>query len=107
LTAWGGGVDALVADTREAIAAARSHGHALPRLKAKHLAESAGYPNGRALAVDWAASSGEKREPPAKLRERDQLAAVLAEAGGDLERAAASIGVVPEALAQWMRRHGL
>lgn len=107
LKAWGGGIDALVADTRDAVAAARSRGHALPRLKGKHLAESAGYPNGRALAADWEPVLDEKREPPASLRDREQLAATLADFGGDVETAAASLGVVPEAVTQWMRRHGL
>lgn len=108
---WPGGIGELERACGEAIAAAQQAGS--ERITARELRAFRGDQDPMATMAGEAARLPFADEPLRArrtamrgLRDADVLAWILAVAGHDRERAAARLGVPPEALEPWLRRHG-
>ncbi|MDC0673799.1 FHA domain-containing protein [Nannocystis radixulma] len=106
---WYGGIPELERACAEAVAAAKAAGKTV--LKARELARfETHWEPGKTL---WEKDdqlpfvSGAPRTGHRALASRENLAWQWRETGGDVARIAAALDVTPEAVAQWIRRHGI
>lgn len=106
LRPWARGLLDLVFEVQAA--AAEAQRRRSPQVMGRHLSELAGLPLDEGITDDDRREPPRgRREPPSHLRQRDHVAAVLQTHAGDRAAAARTLGVSPEALEQWIRRHRL
>jgi hypothetical protein len=105
LRRWSDNIPPLIAESRDAAAAAVRAGRTT--VKARDLSEYASHGLESVVHEVPAGPPRGARRPPELLRDRERFAALVDAHSGDHVKIAAELGVTVEAVAQWLRRHGL